>query len=158
MDVLQSGFEALVDGMYNRNKLDDRVETSWVISRVPPRCKNIKKIGVALSFQILDETKERRNRKFEKSNTRPNRLILYSRMKFVLDDEMGEILPPVQLSPPTRRCSPWRSFLQIVTPQGTAADHQCFVAAHHVQDSFQYEAPRYNLHTRTIQNDPLMLN
>jgi hypothetical protein len=44
MDVLQSGFEALVDGMYNRNKLDDRVETSWVISRVPPRCKNIKKM------------------------------------------------------------------------------------------------------------------
>jgi hypothetical protein len=54
---------------------------------------------VALSFQILDETKERRNQKFEKSNTRPNRLILYSRMKLVLDDEMGEILPPVQLSP-----------------------------------------------------------
>jgi hypothetical protein len=50
MDVLLSGFEALVDGMYNRNKLDDRVETSCVISRVAPRCMNFKKIGVALSF------------------------------------------------------------------------------------------------------------
>jgi hypothetical protein len=99
MDVLLSGFEALVDGIYNRNKLDDRVETSWVINRVPPRCMNCKKIGVALSFQILDESKERRNRKLEKSDARPNRLILYSRMKLVLEDEMGEILPPVQLSP-----------------------------------------------------------
>jgi hypothetical protein len=44
-----------------------------------------------------------------------------------------------------------------VTPQQTA-DPQCFVAAHHVQNSFQYEAPRYNFHTRTIQNGPLMLN
>jgi hypothetical protein len=35
-----------------------------------------------------------------RSPTRPNWLILYSRMKLVLDDEMGEILPPVQLSPP----------------------------------------------------------
>ena len=98
MDVLLSGFEALVDGIYNRNKLDDRVETSWVINGVPPRCMNCK-IGVALSFQILDESKERHNRKLEKSDARPNRLILYSRMELVLEDEMGEILPPVQLSP-----------------------------------------------------------